>query len=80
MTGYALHEHEFRQLIAERSYRARIARLLGGWGYRLAGFGPDTAVTDAADRPVDAALLHAEIQSDPARQRALYQVAMDCWR
>ena len=78
--AWEITESEFQRLIRERPYRRRIARLLREWGYHLAGYGDATQVTDQAGTVIDAVALYAAMRRDPARQRDLYQAAMDLWR
>lgn len=69
LAGYALSEREFARLLDDEPSRAEILGTLSGWGIAL----------DPAD-PASVAAAHDLVQSDPGRQRAVYQVAMRLWR
>ena len=68
-SGYEISEAEFASLFADAATARRLRRILAAWGLGI----------DPAD-PSSIGVAHSRIQNDPARQRAVYQVAMDLWR
>jgi hypothetical protein len=67
-SGYALTFHDFRRLVTEPSSQPLVAPLIREW------FGIGLSAS------LDLTELHRQIQSDPAKQYAIYQRAMDLWR
>jgi hypothetical protein len=69
VTGYEIDEREFVSLFGDRRTAARLRRALRDWQLEL----------DLSD-PESVRATHAAVQREPARQRAVYQIAMDLWR
>jgi hypothetical protein len=68
-SGYEISEREFETLFADDATARRLRRMLASWGLGI----------DLTD-PVSVSAIHSEIQRNPDRRRAVYQVAMDLWR
>jgi hypothetical protein len=80
-SGYEVTFDDFRRLLGDPSSQPEMARLLGDWfGYQISGQGDATAVRSAAGHAVGLRALHAGIQAEPEKQRAVYSVAMYLWR
>jgi hypothetical protein len=68
-TGYEIDEREFVSLFGDRRTAERLRRVLRTWQLEL----------DLSD-PASVRAVHAAVQREPERQRAVYQIAMDLWR
>ena len=68
-TGYEVTFNDFERLMSEPSTQPKITALLRAW------YGDEVSSNRITLRD-----LHARIQSDPAKQYAIYQEAMNAWR
>lgn len=81
LNGYALTFREFRQLLEPGAERLAIQPFITQWyGATIDSFQGRLAVLGRQGVPIDPLWLHLDIQNDPIRQQALYQVAMSLWR
>ena len=80
-TGYEITFSDFHRLLSDPEYRPAIAPLLREWfGYELEPLGNSISIRAGDGGEVDELTLHQRIQSDEAKQSALYRAAMTLWR
>lgn len=83
--GYPRRDYEmtfrsFMRLISFGAHREEVGPFLRTCGVVLLGTEEDTRLEREDGTPVDPLEAHLEIQSDPRRQRDIYQVAMSVWQ
>jgi len=80
-SGYEISLDDFRRLVTDPACQPVVQPLLREWfGCEIVGTGPKTELHSHQNDAIELRDLYQQIQSDPARQRTIYNRAMDLWR